>query len=171
MSAPAAPGAPAGEKKHSPAAIILAVVAGCFGLFCVVSIVAAIAIPAFVRYVKRSKTAEAEMNVRALVVGAQLLCEDDLQPGYPTVPAGPLPARPSSMTQAPGFAADPTFAALGFTPIDPVYYSYSVVPDGVGGLTLRANGDLDDDGVLSTFESNCDASCACSPIHVVNELE
>lgn len=166
-----APPQPAGQKKRDPAVFMILLAAGCVVLIFVIGIVAAIAIPAFINYVKRSKTAEAEANVRALMHGAESYCDDAMNGGYPSAPAGPLPARPSSMKQIAPFASEPAFSALGFTPSDPVYYSYSAVPDGAGGLTLSANGDLDDDGVLSTFESQCDPSCRCSPIFIANELE
>ena len=153
--------------------------AGCGALICVIGIVAAIAIPAFIKYVKRSKTSEASSNVMVLARGAESYCSNEqlgvnptqAQSRYPATPAGPLPARPSSMKQTAAFGSDPTFSALGFGPPDPVYYSYSAVPDASGGLRLTANGDLDDDGVLSTFESYCDSTCRCSPVNVVNELE
>ena len=138
----------------------------------IIGILAAIAIPAFINYVKRSKTSEASTNIMILARGAESYCNDGLNGGYPVAPAGPLPAGiPGSVKVTAPFASEPTFSALGFAPADPVYYSYSAVPDGAGGLKLIANGDLDDDGVLSTFESHCDPSCRCSPVHVVNELE
>ncbi len=173
MTAPPQP-QPQGEKKRDPAVMFILLAAGCAALICVIGIAAAIAIPAFINYVKRSKTAEASSNVMVMARGAESYCSTERlgdSSMYPTSPGGPLPTRPGSMKQTASFSADATFSALGFGPPDPVYYSYSAVPDARGGLRLTANGDLDDDGVLSTFESYCDSSCRCSPVNVVNELE
>ncbi|MCC6214633.1 MAG: hypothetical protein IT376_07175 [Polyangiaceae bacterium] len=53
-------------------------------------------------------------------------------------------------------AANEGFACLGFSLAHPQYYMYSYESTGVGAVgdefTARANGDLDGDGVLSTFE-------------------
>ena len=51
--------------------------------------------------------------------------------------------------------SDPTWASLGFSrALDPQYYAYEYVSSGVGdsaSFTVRAYGDLDCDGNLSTF--------------------
>jgi hypothetical protein len=47
----------------------------------------------------------------------------------------------------------PTWQALNFSIDDPHYYSYEYeVVDGGEGYVVRAIGDLDCDGVVSTFE-------------------
>ena len=65
----------------------------------------------------------------------------------------------------PVWQSDPGFARLGWQASAPVRYSYYVkpVPDAPSQLYLEANGDLDDDGVLSTYGLTCDLSeCFCT---------
>ncbi len=55
----------------------------------------------------------------------------------------------------PGDWAHPTWKALTFEMRDPHYYQYEYVSDGTGAesrFTVRALGDLNCDGVMSTFE-------------------
>jgi len=50
---------------------------------------------------------------------------------------------------------NPSWQALTFAISDPHYYSYEYTSDGTGTnaqFTARANGNLDGDGTLSTFE-------------------
>ena len=62
-----------------------------------------------------------------------------------------------------------------FAPAGGVYYAYSIVPRGDGSVALRAQGDLDGDGTLSTIEKGCyptATGCDCSgPATRTNELE
>lgn len=81
--------------------------------------------------------------------------------------AGPAPAEPTVELAEVDFFADDqaghaTWEALGFQPDHPVRYSYSYSPsrhgcdliggDDLGSVLFRAEGDLDGDGVRSTFE-------------------
>jgi len=156
-------------KKKSALPIVVAGF-GLIGLLCVGGGLV-VGIPAFSKYIARSKAAEARTNVRALLMGAESYCRAN-DGAYPTAPAGPLPASPGSQPQVASFAGEPTFVALGFTPVDPLYYSYSVERDGEWVLVIRAHGDLDDDGIRSTFEGRCQEDCLCdSHPSFVNELE
>lgn len=165
------PGAPA-EKKGSSALIAVVVLAAVL-VMCVafIGVLAAIAIPSFVGYMRRAKTTEATANLRTLAASEASYIESGQRI---VTSAGPLPASPGQTKQLAAFASDPGFSALGFAPSDPVYYSYSIVPDPVtpGGAILRAQGDLDGDGLLSTFEIRCsrDAICDRTP-SVTNETE
>ncbi len=82
-------------------------------------------------------------------------------------PAGPAPAKPSPKAVSLDFQADTTpgvatWRALGFTTEEPIRFSYSYLPAIAGcripspapvpSLLLRAEGDLDGDGVYSEFE-------------------
>jgi hypothetical protein len=92
--------------------------------------------------------------------------EDDrvqcLPPG-----AGPTPAAPGVDPVEVDFSSEEavgrdTWVALGFQPERPIRYRYQYAPDRDGcdlgrsepatSITFRAEGDLDGDGVLSTFE-------------------
>jgi hypothetical protein len=110
-------------------------------------------------YVGRATAGEARANVRAIaraVVGyAEERAAVPGPRGAPVLPPAlpPTPATPTAERQAWPPSADPTWAAIGFQPIDPVYYSYEYAPDPDGrGFVVRARGDLDGDGALSLFE-------------------
>ena len=168
------PGNPgtASEKKGGIALIAVVVIAGVV-VMCVafIGILAAIAIPSFVGYTRRAKTSEARMNLSTLARAEASYYESVA--GLVTS-AGPMPAAPGPTKQLPAFASDPGFSALGFAPPDPVYYSYSILPDPStpGGAILCATGDLDGDGSLSRFELRCrpDGSCESSPL-ITSETE
>ncbi len=119
-----------------------------------VGIGAAIAIPAFMKYIKRSKSSEAQFALRNIAEGARAYY----------VEHGKLPAS-APMTPAPGSccqgengscapSADawntPAWQAIGFSMPDKHYYSYELDVTG-SGFTAKAVGDLDCNGVMSTF--------------------
>jgi len=168
---PGNPGAPR-EKKTSFGLIAIVVIAG-GSLVCVafIGILAAIAIPAFVRYTRQAKTSEARSNIRAMALSEASYYEERTSL---VTSAGPVPPSPGPTKQLPAFSSDPGFSALGFAPSDPVYFSYAITPDPAvpGGAILRANGDLDGDGSLSTFEVHCRANGDCDPVPMTtNEFE
>lgn len=166
QNAPAAP-----KKKNRGIVIAIAVVVLALLAVPCVGVLAAIAIPAFIGYVRRAKVAEATSNLRLLAQLEQTYCVDH---GNWLVPAGPVPATPSSAKQLADFASDPAFTQLGFAPADPVYYSYMIVRDSstTGGIEIIARGDLDGDGVLSTFSVTCSSGCSCaSTPRIENEVE
>ena len=136
-------------------------------LFCCVGVLASTAIPAFLRFTARSKTAEAGLQVRALSEAVRRRCQE----GEAPVSAGPLPLHVSSERQLTDFSADPGFAALGFDPAEPLYFQYSVRLEADGVTAILAQGDLDGDGALSTFEVSCGPNCTCTPLYIENELE
>jgi type IV pilus assembly protein PilA len=129
-----------------------------------VGVMAAIAVPAFLRYIRRSKTVEAALKVRRLFdaavtyyqqphtdatgerLPAQFPASAPLTPA--AVPCGePVPPEPSQWDT-------PTWQALNFAIYDPHRYSYQFDSVGVGEsatFTASAFGDLDCDGVFSTF--------------------
>jgi len=157
-------------KKDSRLLLILG---GCGGCLVVVGLLLAfIGIPAFMTYIKKSKSMEARSNLGALAGLVEQECQG--QGGYMgMVPAGPVPPTPPASSQATGaFASDPGFARVGFSP-NPVVYSYSIRPNAGGGVDLVAQGDLDGDGVRSTFTIACDASCHCATaaMSIMDELE
>jgi len=134
----------------------------------ILGILAAIAIPTFILFINRSKTAEASSNIKNLFTGAAAYYAGELTGkainsstgGYCTVgSAGPSPAVPNDTKQP--FAPEPEFTAVSFHIADSVYYSYQLISAGgtcgntAGNMeiyTIAANGDLDNDTLLSTFE-------------------
>lgn len=124
---------------------------------------AAVSIPAFNQYTRQAKTSEAHamLTVMSMTVAAYY---GEFQ-SLPTR-AGPLPAVPSRDAQVVDFTTDPVFVQLGFTPADPLYYSYSIVPtEDANVVILRAEGDLDGDGERSRFEHvlTCEPNNGCVP--------
>ncbi len=127
---------------------IIAIVLGGFSIP-VTGIVAATAVPLSLRYLRRAKTAEATENV-AYLYRAVVRTYDgsrQLPQSLPRTPATP-PCGDVQMWPA---DAAPGWRALGFTPTEPLRYSYEYVSDG-HAFTVRALGDLDGDGLSSTFE-------------------
>jgi len=141
----------------------------------IIGILAAVAIPAFMKYIRRSKTSEATMNLRKLydssvsyfneehadrggnVLPRQFPEEDLETPGdWAGVTCEGGDSKKYS-PQATTWAAD-TWQALNFAVEDPFYYMYSYASTGSAGtgpdsqFTARANGDLNCDQTLSTFE-------------------
>ena len=141
------------------------------GLLAAAGIMAAVAIPAFVKYQRRAKSAEAVMNVRKMYDGQAVYMEsksNEKGNENASLFAGSVPLTPGNPTQfmckdgqsvryqpnAQTFD-HPTWQALNFAPADPFYYAYEIQTAGTGKdthFTVRAMGDLDCDGVLSTFE-------------------
>lgn len=131
----------------------------------VLGMAAAVAIPAFMRYQRRSRTLEATMNLRKLFDASIAYYLDERADAQGTL----LPKRfPASAPLTPPTTAckggstalhvpdaktwsHPTWQALGFAIDQPFLYQYEYISDGKT-FTLRAHGDLNCDGVVSTFE-------------------
>lgn len=126
---------------------------------------AAVAIPAFMKYIRRSKSVEASMNLRKLFDSSVVYYEDEHANPDGTIKPKHFPAS-TPLTPAttackdgksvkhmptPGLWDHPTWKALNFEIADPFYYQYQYVSDGKS-FTARVLGDLDCDGTLSTFE-------------------
>jgi prepilin-type N-terminal cleavage/methylation domain-containing protein len=135
----------------------------------IVGILASIAIPAFMRNARRAKTSEATVMVEKLSNGARAyFAEDHVAQGSTAALPAQYPVS-QALTPAttccsyPGFRCkdDPSvwssagWQALKFSLDDPHYFRFEFVSSGTGTdarFTARAYGDLDCDGVLSTFE-------------------
>ena len=140
----------------------------------IIGILAAVAIPAFMKYIRRSKTTEAIMNIRRMFDSAVAYYESEhassdgsiLAKQFPhsddiNTEGAPVPFPTSKCCTNPGEKCPPnpsiwnhpTWAALNFSVDDPHYYQYGS-ESGVGGqgfLGAAAVGDLDCDDILSTF--------------------
>ncbi len=143
-------------------------------IVCLIGVVLAVFIPTFVRELRTSKTSEAVESLQQLSQRAAAYFETpwprEVGPAAirclpPT--AGPTPRAPTEdpehiefqSVETPGHE---TWRALAFQPEVDVRYAYTFEPAASGCglrspegsylLTVRAEGDLDDDGERSLFE-------------------
>lgn len=153
------------ERLKGMGLAIAAIAVGAFGtLFLAVQL--GVGIPAFVKYQQRMRTAEAEDRISEMYRSAVSyyysehvnLAGGPMRPQFP-VSAGPTPAqRCCDLGGADGRCPvnfeqwdTPTWQALNFAVTDPSNFQYQFVSDGQS-FTARAIGDLDCDGIFSTFE-------------------
>ena len=162
----------------------------------IIGILAAVAIPAFMKYIRRSKTTEATMNIRKLFDSTVSYYAAERADGNGVILAkmfpsaqGWTPALNACCTQAgqkcnPSVAApgwtSATWQALNFSVDDPFYYSYQT--QGTGGsaindrYNLEASGNLNCDAVYSLYRRSATidqnyAVSGGSGIYSVNELD
>jgi type II secretory pathway pseudopilin PulG len=141
-------------------------------LVSVVGTLLAVALPTLGRAVRPSKLTEASEQLEALygAVAAYYATPRPAANGGSAhclpAPAGPTPEMPSLSPSRTDFSAQSaqgasTWKDLGFTPSVPLRFRYSFVPAAWGCtqnvsegrvLVLRAEGDLDGDGLYSSFE-------------------
>lgn len=138
----------------------------------IIGVLAATAIPAFIRFVKRSKTAETGIQLKSLFEGAAAYYgRESTSQGY----VATVSFRSNCIVNAASTSTTPSsnkyqytetiasFAALNWGPADALYYQYRIVGTGAcnvtaaaGGIvavqSFLANGDLDGDSTTSTFE-------------------
>lgn len=141
---------------------------------CIAGVLLAVFIPTFLRELRTSKTSEAVEHLELLYQrSAAYFAERRPVEGGPTetrcLPpmAGPTPRVPSREPVEVDFANEetpgyPTWNALGFAPEQPIRFTYTYEPtasgcglrspEGTYLLTIRAEGDLDEDGERSIFE-------------------
>jgi type IV pilus assembly protein PilA len=134
----------------------------------IIGILAAVAIPAFMKYIRRSKTVEATMNVRKMFDSSVAYYEAEhsdkaqniLARQFPTnvaiTPAGTCCGVGGKCKPAPTNFQDANgaWAALNFSVDDPFYFQYQYVSSGTdtaAKFEAYAFGDLDCDGTLSTY--------------------
>jgi type IV pilus assembly protein PilA len=136
----------------------------------IIGILAAVAIPAFMKYIRRSKTTEATMNIRKLFDSSVTYYESEhadktgsiLPRQFPGAQAW-TPAQ-GDCAKSPGGKCNPgsyaaswqvsTWTALNFSVDDPFYYSYQYDSAGVdtaSNFNAWASGDLNGDGKYSFF--------------------
>ena len=138
----------------------------------IIGILAAIAIPAFSKYVRRSKTTEAVMNLRKMFDSSVSYYEADhngrdggiLLKQFPgeSLAYGPAPGMNHCCGQVGDKCAPeadawdhPVWHALNFSVDDPHYFWYVYDTTGTGTdsrFTARASGNLNCNQAYSTFE-------------------
>ena len=161
----------------------------------IIGILAAVAIPAFLKYIRRSKTIEATMNLRKLFDSsvAYYGAERSTTGGTTIAKAfpdsgGPSPGATATaaccgqkgdrcVPSATNFSAD-TWSALNFSVDDPFYYVYQYTSSGTetaAKFNASAFGDLDCDSIQSTYSRMgsvmADKSVSGSSLFTKNEVE
>ena len=101
----------------------------------IIGILASIAYPTYTTYTFKAKESEAKINIGAIYnMSLMWSAEND---GYPVVPPSlstvPLGARVSWKMDTDG---QKKFAAMGFVPSGPTYYSYQIAQMGVAGTQI-----------------------------------
>ncbi len=158
-------------------------------LLCLLGVVLAVAVPTFGRHVRTSKVSEAAEQLDKLHRATASYFNAAWGPERGCLPpqAGPTPSLPTQNPAVVDFtepAADgyQSWTALGFQPSVPIRFRYSYLPHSHGcGLTapesnplvvLRAEGDLDGDGVFSLFERTAQPTeeAGLMPIGVLHVL-
>jgi type II secretory pathway pseudopilin PulG len=142
----------------------------------IVGALLAVLVPAFARSLRTSKISEASEQLDRLSRSVSTYYEAERTVDDATVracvpgPAGPAPAQPSPEREPVDLSADETpgaatWRAIGHRVDEPVRYRYTLVSASPGCgrtgralVTLRAEGDLDGDGDLSTFERTLGSS-------------
>ena len=101
--------------------------------------------PALNRYIRRVQVVEAQSQLSVL---RSLIDASGTLPT--TLPPTPPIATPGERSWPAD--AHPGWAALGFAPLEPLRYSYSVTTDPMlGTVRIEATGDLDADGFRSSY--------------------
>lgn len=120
----------------------------------------AVTVPAFVRNLHASRMSEALVGLEQISARATSLADVAPQSSaYPeSVPLTPATIpRGTLVTDPPGTWDLPTWRLLGFSMELPHAYSFRFESENgsaISRFTVTAHGDLDGDGVLSTFETS-----------------
>ncbi|MBX3199925.1 MAG: fimbiral protein pilA [Labilithrix sp.] len=142
--------------------MIIAIVAGVVLLVLVgiIGVLAVLGIYGTRKYIANAKTAEARNAVAMMARDAAAAYESSDEPGASRelcpsarapVPASVLDVSARKYMSSPSdWSGDPGFSCLGFEMSTPQYYQYDY-KNAVDGFTAIARGDLDGDGVLSSF--------------------
>jgi type IV pilus assembly protein PilA len=138
----------------------------------ILGVLAAIAIPAFSGYRRRAKTSEAPVQLNLMFKSASSLYTSELSArGTSAIEVRSCVVQPTSMSPTPQpyqqkFVPSGGFQQLNFDIGDLIYFGYGIESVGSPGIltclghsvpsgsvyTFTANGDLDGDSLLSTFE-------------------
>ena len=165
----------------------------------IIGILAAVAIPAFMKYIRRSKTTEAAMNIRKMYDSTVSYFESEHATATGAIVARQFP-DPTAWTPATTACAEAgqkfspavhltewatgTWQALNFSLDDPFYYAYQTAGSAAADTAanpndtydLEAHGDLNCNGTSSLFRrtATVDANYGLrggSGLYQLNELE
>jgi type II secretory pathway pseudopilin PulG len=119
----------------------------------VVGILSAVAVPAFMKYMRKAKTTEATQGIKRIYDGARAYyLEHHKMPRSVPLTPGEAECCKSGAGECPAGSVDwKAWKDLGFSVDGPTHYAYALDADATG-FTARAIGDLDCDGIYSTFE-------------------
>jgi type IV pilus assembly protein PilA len=150
-------------------------------------VLSAVAIPAFMKYVRRSKTVEATINVRRLSDAAVAFRDGHRKTGkgfaFPAstqwTPAVVCCGQPGDKCPAAsGEWKNGAWHDLDFSIANPHYYQYRFTSDGKGQrarFVVEARGDLDCDGIFSSYRRtgslDAQGNVQISPLDSANEIE
>jgi type IV pilus assembly protein PilA len=160
----------------------------------IVGILAVLAIYGVRKYLASAKTAEARTQIGLMSKDAVAAYERESSPGAvmqaggaaaishalcPTAAVNPAAIPQASKVQpiATLWNTDPGWSCLKFTIDTPVYYQYSYLNNNGTAFTCQAQGDLNGDGINSTFtmqgntQTNPGQLTLAPNIGVVNEEE
>lgn len=139
--------------------------------------VLAVAVPAFVRNVRASRLAEPLDGLRHIGSAATLLArQKSVAEAYPaSAPLTPSEVPAGESVEASGeLWQHPTWEALGFRLSHGHYFSFafeSELGDEKSTFIARAHGDLDGDGLLSTFTVSGEAVRGSEPVLYPIEIQ
>jgi len=138
--------------------------------FAIFGSVLAVAVPAFVRNLHASRLVEPTEGLgRIAAQAAAIAASEPAETAYPDS-VGLTPAqvpRGGPVTDPPGTWDHPTWRVLDVVFTNPHSYSFAFESrDAPGKATYRAvaNGDLDGDGLVSTFEISGESSDGSEPV-------
>lgn len=126
----------------------------------IIGILVAVAVPLVSRYLKKSKTSEASLNLRKIYDGEVTYYSEEHTDGSGGllskmfISYSPEPASPNDNKKI-GNWDGAGWDIIKFSSDSPVLYSYSVDSSGIdlsASFTARAEGDIDGDGSTSLFE-------------------
>ncbi|MCA9527772.1 MAG: hypothetical protein KC549_15910 [Myxococcales bacterium] len=128
----------------------------------IIGIISAVAIPSFIGYQNKASASEATLNLRFMVDGAmRFYDEPEVNADGEIQPKRFPPSTTLTAADCGGSVPDPAtweapgWQGLGFAPSDSLRFRYVFLSEGEGlsaRFTARAIGDLDCDGVFSTYE-------------------
>jgi|SRR5580765_2513402 len=135
----------------------------------IIGILAATAIPLVNRYLKKSKSTEATLNLRKIYDGEVAYYQDEhtnssgVMVTKEFVSAAVTPPYPMGIDKRAGDWTATSWSSIKFAADSPVLYSYSTVTAGSGTsaqFTARAEGDIDADGISSVLERTASVNTA-----------
>jgi prepilin-type N-terminal cleavage/methylation domain-containing protein len=138
----------------------------------ILGVLAAVAIPAFIQYTLHARAAEAPQQLRTMFAAAASFYTAERtfkgmqgsQVTYCVVDSVPMNPTAPSVSKQPFVASGSLAEPLHFAISDYVYFGYSLVSSAASPVecstppstpalyTMVANGDLDGDSILSTYE-------------------